>query len=232
MWGVVAALYATIAVAFLMVGPSNYSEENSPDLNKSVNFLYVACSCAGAMFNVGRHVAGCRCVRVDCACGAGLALTPCMRMARKRIWRRPGLHFPAPAAPMQPKCNQALPLPYSLLYVQHMFFYHPVFLMLPQTGAVFVAAYTYALTALVDDDKLLAWVAFTRNPRHMGLTNCVTLQACGNYMLIGSILSLVYLLHGPYILIMASCILAFLMGCNLAAQAFMVRGYHALYKKA
>lgn len=52
MWGVVAALYATIAVAFLMVGPSEYSDLNKPDLNMAVNFLYVACSCAGAMFNV------------------------------------------------------------------------------------------------------------------------------------------------------------------------------------
>lgn len=141
MWGVVSALYATISVAFLLVGPSNYSSENKGYLNQKVNYVYVACNISGALFN---------------------------------------------------------------------------------TIAVFVSASTYAFTAMADDSLLLLkWIAFTRNPRYLGLTNCITWQNMGNLMLMGSIMSLAFLLHGPHILAMAGYLLLGLTIAWMAIVTFM-----------
>lgn len=148
---------------------------------------------------------------------------------RDHFCRTSGSHALSPNALPPPLLQQLHPSPLCIMRAAPLPHAPPP---PPQTGAVFIAANTYSLTALVDEDKLLAWIAFTRNPRHLGVTNCVALQACGNYMLTGSILSLVFLLHGLNIVIMASCILAFLMICNLALQAFLARGYRQLYKKA
>lgn len=58
LWSVVAALFCTIGVAFFLLGPSNFSEENDEKANNAVAYLYVAFSVLTIMANTAAVTIG------------------------------------------------------------------------------------------------------------------------------------------------------------------------------
>ncbi|PNH04741.1 hypothetical protein TSOC_009081 [Tetrabaena socialis] len=57
-WSVVAALVATMGVAFLVLGRSNFSSENNAVSNDVIMYVFIACSVGTIMFNVGAVLVG------------------------------------------------------------------------------------------------------------------------------------------------------------------------------